>query len=287
MKNRRGQELPDFSQRRNIDLQHDATAGSRPPGPTVDLSVKSKRLPAGTAMANVTKYLQPGDVINPSQDAPWWQLWWRVPYHAIRRNQERIFGRQSNWDDTHCMLYLDPEHTLSVQPPRGRWLTPADYCQERIAIWRFTKYPMPFTPGEVTVMRDYAEMHLIGKLYDVGQLLDILINTILGYPNVIRYPIFDFGKQLKVCSVGVRVLFERLRQVLEDTGRPAYDALFRKLNPLAPWPGGVFPQSRIPNQYGVDVEATAPAHFANSHYFDNEFELVAMFDGGWPVYPLP
>lgn len=137
-------------------------------------------------------------MINLSERASWWQIWWRVPYAMIRRNQERIFGRQSIWHDTHCMLYLDPDHTLSVQVPRAKWRKPVDYCRDRISIWRFTKYPLPFTADEIQVMRDYADVHLIGTFYDVGRLLDILINTTLGYPNVLHYKIFDFGKNLKV-----------------------------------------------------------------------------------------
>ena len=52
-----------------------------------------------------------------------------------------------------------------------------------------------------------------------------------------------------------------------------------KQQPLAPWPGGVFLQSREPSQY-VGLRVTAPGHFANSNYFDSEFELIAAFDQG-------
>jgi len=179
------------------------------------------------------------------------------------------------------MLYLDPDHTLSVEPLRAKWLKPADYCQDRISIWRFTKYPMPFSANETKVMRDYADEYLIGTLYDVGQLLDILMNTSSITGSSTSERISRFARW------GVRTLFEQLRKVLNQNGQPSFDKLFRKLDPMAPWPGGVFPQRRIPNQYGVDVEATAPAHFANGHYFDNEFELIAVYDDGWPVYPLP
>jgi len=246
---------------------------------------RQKPRPQPEALADVSSFLQPGDVVNESGRVTWKTFYYWVPYQGIRGNQKRIFGKQSIWHDTHCMLYLDPEHTLSVEPPRARWLHPEDYCRGRISIWRFNKFPVPFAPGQVEVMKRHADEYLIGKIYDVGQLLDILINTILGYPNGLHYRFFDFSKKLKVCSVGVRVLYEKLRQHLEATGQPAFGRLFQKINPLAPWPGGVFPQSRIPGQYGVDVEATAPAHFANSHYFDSEFSLVAVFDSGWRVYP--
>lgn len=237
------------------------------------------------ALAEVKSFLQAGDTVNTSGRAHWWEFWYRLSYRGIRSNQKRIFGPQSIWHDTHCMLYLDADRTLSVEPPKGRWLKVEDYCLDRLSIWRFQKHPVPFQPAEIRVMADHAEKHLIGKVYDVGQLMDILINTILGYPNVLRYRCVDFGKKLKVCSVGVRVLYEALRKHLENSGQPAFPRLFQKINPLAPWPGGIFPQSRIPGKYGVDIEATAPAHFANSHYFDSEFRLVAIFDSGWRIYP--
>lgn len=285
MKNRIGKKEPAARRGRIRGLKYDPKPGGRPQRPAVDLSVRSTRRTPADALADVVKFLRPGDVINLSGTSHWWEFWYMIANAGIRGNQKRIFGLQSIWDDTHCMLYLDPDHTLSVQLPRAKWCTPADYCRERLSIWRFTKHAR-FTEDEIKVMRDYADEHLIGTTYDVGQLMDILVNTILGYPNVVHDRIFDWGKNLKVCSVGVRVLLERLRQVLDENGQPSFGKLFRKLNPLAPWPGGVFPQSRIPDQYGVDVEATAPAHFANSHYFDNEFTLIAVFDDGWPVYPM-
>ena len=272
---------------RSTTLKYELLPEKQHTEPPLDLSIRLMRRSRAEALASVTKYLQPGDVINISGRSRWWKVWYHVADAGIRGNQKRIFGVQSNWHDTHSMIYLDPEHTLSVQPPRGTWRTPADYCLDRISIWRFTKHNGRFSKEEIDVMRKYADAHLIDKRYDVGQLLDILVNRILGYNGVIKFRIFDWGKNLKVCSVGVRTLFEKLRKVLNQNGRPSYSKLFRKLNPLAPWPGGVFPQSRVPDQYGVDVEATAPAHFANSRYFDNEFELIAVFDKGWLVHPLP
>ncbi|RME19935.1 MAG: hypothetical protein D6806_17385 [Deltaproteobacteria bacterium] len=246
---------------------------------------RAKPKPREKALADVAGFLQPGDVVNSSGRVHCDTFYYALPYHLIRQNQRRIFGNQSIWHDTHCMLYLDPEHTLSVEPFKAKWLKPEDYCLDRISIWRFTKYPVPFTADQVAVMRKYADEHIIGTIYDVGQLMDIMINTILGYHHTIHFRIFDFSKRFKVCSVGVRVLYEKLRKHLEETDQPAFERLFQKINPLAPWPGGVFPQSKIPGKYGVDVEATSPAHFANSHYFDSEFELVAMFDSGWRIYP--
>jgi hypothetical protein len=245
--------------------------------------LKSHRRDLASALKDVKAHLKPGFVINEAGWSPLWQFWWRVPNFFIRGDQRRIFGRQSIWYDTHCMLFLDDDHTLSVGVPRAKWLKPEDYCLSRISIWRFTKHK-PLNKGEKQILIDYAEKQLIGRLYNVRLLLVILINNILGYSNVLHLKRSDLAKYRKVCSVGVRMLFEKLRQVLKQNRQPCFEKLFRNVNPLAPWPGGVFPQSRISDQYGVDVEATTPAHFANSQYFDNEFELIAVFDQGWPVY---
>ncbi len=100
---------------------------------------KSDRRDASLALAEVSSFLQAGDTVNVSGRVPWYKFWYAVPYRGIRCNQRRIFGSQSIWHDTHCMLYLDPAHTLSVEPPKGRWLKVEDYFLDRLSIWRFTK----------------------------------------------------------------------------------------------------------------------------------------------------
>jgi hypothetical protein len=50
--------------------------------------------------------------------------------------------------------------------------------------------------------------------------------------------------------------------------------LFDKMNP------DKWPEEKIKQFKGTDVEATAPAHFANSDFFQYEFELIARFSKG-------
>jgi len=125
-----------------------------------------------------------------------------------------------------------------------------------------------------------AAREIVGTDYDLGQLLDIAINDILGYEHQRRLTIFDFGRKKKVCSVGVRVVFEYLHQVkIETEDSPPGKWLFDKLNPKK------WSEKDIQKFRGTDVEATAPAHFANSDYFQHEFELIAKFNNGVQVYP--
>jgi hypothetical protein len=125
-------------------------------------------------------------------------------------------------------------------------------------------------------MRD-AAFEMVGKEYDMGQLLDIALRQILNYGQDRPLSVFDFGKKKKVCSVGVRVCFEKLYQdKIKPTlhGRPDTKWLFPRLNPEK------WPQDKVERYRGTNVEATAPAHFANSNYFQNEFEPVARFKEG-------
>jgi hypothetical protein len=102
-----------------------------------------------------------------------------------------------------------------------------------------------------------AANKLIGKIYDIGQLLDIAINHILGYTVRRKYKIFDFGKRCKICSVGVRSIYEFLLQYIQKNENKNLQKLFTCGNK------------------SVDVEITTPAHFANSVRYENEFVLVA------------
>ena len=121
---------------------------------------------------------------------------------------------------------------------------------------------------------------MVGEDYDIGQLLDIAVNQMMGYEHQRRLRFFDFGRKKKVCSVGVRVAFEYLYQLkikTKDSRRGKW--LFYELNPEKWSPKAV-------REYrGTDVEVTSPAHFANSDYFCREFELVARFQEGKLVFP--
>ncbi|NMB76926.1 MAG: hypothetical protein GYA21_17575 [Myxococcales bacterium] len=242
------------------------------------------------AVAALEAVLKPGDVINIDSRARWYKFWYRIPYALIRSHQKRIFGEWSRWRDTHTMLYLGPQFgahsTFSVEPPTARYLPLSDFCFSHLSIYRHRTFVVG--PAEALIM-DQACHPLAGTVYDVGQLLDIMVNRILGYPQVVHYRCFDFSRRCKVCSVGARIAYEHLRHVLEGQGNTSLAKLFSTVRPQGtPVGSGVIrwgPDGPPPSQFGsgVDVEATAPAHFANSEYFGDEFVKAAEFDYGVPV----
>ncbi|MBW1810350.1 MAG: hypothetical protein JRJ87_19290 [Deltaproteobacteria bacterium] len=231
----------------------------------------------------VKPLIERSDVINFDSKAAWYKIHFRIGYWGIRRHQKRIFGRLGRWRDTHTMVYLDDDHCLSVEPPKCRWWALADLYDERITVWRYTK--RTFSDQEMEVMFKAAE-ELIGTKYDIGQLLDIMINEGLGYPNVLHYSIFDAAKSRKVCSVGARMAYEKVRKHLEAQGDNSMQRLFSTFKDPA-WALRPNVPDMNTQMRGVDIEATAPGHFANSHFFDDEFELIAEFDHGRQIYPSP
>ena len=231
------------------------------------------------AVNRIRRCLRPGDVINCKSDDPWYALLDRVAHKCIRVHQERIFGKNARTDDTHTMIYLDDRHTLSVEPPRVCWAEVFDYCLGHITIYRYVHLERILRQvGDrnwVFDMMKCAGAIMEGRKYDYG-------NHILGYPQIIRHALFDLAFRRKVCSVGVRIVFEHLRHRLEER-RPdvPMDRLFSRINLQAWKEAGKIPPA--PNEQTgklVDVEATAPAHFANSRFYAGEFELVAEFDRG-------
>jgi hypothetical protein len=222
---------------------------------------------------SINELILPGDVINFDSKTAWYKILFRIAYWGIRRHHKRLFGRLGRWRDTHTMLYLDDDHVFSVEPPQCRWWKLKELNDEHISVWRYTK--QGFSDHDIGIMC-YAARQMIGRKYDKGQLVDFMINEAMGYPDRLKYHIFESGKKQKVCSTGVRVCFEYLRKMMPQSGRkrlfsnykdPAYEQS---------------PRVKHMNEKGrgVDVEATAPGHFANSHFFDDEFELIAIFRYG-------
>ncbi len=230
------------------------------------------------ACAAIMQVAKPGDVINQRNfEHHWWEIWLPLVVTAIRWYQRDLFGKQSNWKDTHTMLFFDQDHTFSVELPKATFKPLSHYCLSDLSIYRLKLIEL--NQEHITEMREVAE-DLKGEDYDIGQLLDIAINSIMGYKFRMKYKWFDFGKKKKVCSVGVRVPFEKLYQNKIRTKSPEQQKwLFYQLNP------DKWPQKKVQEYTGTDIEMTTPAHFANSDYFLYEFELVAKFKDGRQTYP--
>jgi hypothetical protein len=225
-----------------------------------------------SACEDILNVIKPGDVVNQVGDIKWWQFWLKIGSWAIQRHQKKLFGKNSNWKDDHTMMFFEEDNTFSVELPRATMKPLQEYCLSNLSIYRLSLKEL--TPDDVATMRNSAR-GMVGTDYDIGQLLDIAINDLLGYEHQRRLSIFDFGRKKKVCSVGARVVFEHLyKKKIDPEGAKERKWLFDKMNPEK------WPKKKIRKFRGTDVEATAPAHFANSDYFQNEFKLIARFNRG-------
>ena len=79
--------------------------------------------------------------------------------------------------------------------------------------------------------------------------------------------------------------YEKVRKHLEAQGDNSMQRLFSTFKDPA-WALRPNVPDMNTQKRGVDVEATAPGHFANSHFFDDEFKLIAEFDHGRQIFPI-
>jgi hypothetical protein len=226
------------------------------------------------ASEEILAVIKPGDVINQILTAKWYEFWLKIGFWAIQTYQKNLFGSNSNWYDNHTILFFDEENTFSVELPKATFIPLREYCLSNMSIYRckLTEITSEYVDSMMV-----AAKKMEGTSYDLGQLLDIALRLILGYSQHRKVSVFDFGKKRKVCSVGARACYEHLyidkiKPTLENPPRGKW--LFHSANP------DKWPKKFIDSYKGTDVEATAPAHFANTDYFQNEFELIARFNNG-------
>ncbi|MCP4583266.1 MAG: hypothetical protein GY839_16785 [candidate division Zixibacteria bacterium] len=226
------------------------------------------------ASEEILEIIKPGDIVNQDLKTKWYEFWLKIGFWGIKTYQKDLFGKKSNWQDSHTMMFFNERNTFSVELPKAKFKPIQEYCLSDMSIYRCKL--MEMTPEYIDSMMDTAK-RMLGSDYDIGQLLDIALRQILGYSQHRKVRFFDFGKKKKVCSVGARVCYEHLymkkiKPSLDNPPRGKW--LFHSVY-ADKW------SEKFANNYkGTDVEATAPAHFANTDYFQNEFELIAKFDNG-------
>lgn len=171
-------------------------------------------------------HLQPGDVVNFDSKPKWYEFWLKVVYWFIRKYQKKKWGKNSRYRDIHSMLYLGNGRLFSFEAPcaifRTLLLSKVIYnlleektkkYVKQFDIEDTTRYTIcrlrrsdysyiEFDDQDIDYMRQAANS-LIGKKYDYGQLLDILLKQVFKdyIPN--KLSILDLGRMRKVCSVGV------------------------------------------------------------------------------------
>jgi hypothetical protein len=187
-----------------------------------------------------------------------------------------VYGKKSNHLDHHTMIYFDEDHVFSVQPPKPLYLKLSECLKDKeiISVYRYTKKEL--NDWDIRQMRDACDK-IIGanQPYDIGQLMDILIDGIAGYPYKKKFSLFDSGKWSMVCSVGGASVYNFLRHQLWFIQHYDMKQLFSKLNPEAWSPAFV---KKFNKKHYWDIDRTSPANFANTNtHFDNEFELIGEY----------
>lgn len=217
---------------------------------------------------DLLSFLKPFDVINTDGAVSWWNLPMQYLGKRIQWYQKKLFGSRSRWRDKHTMLYLDASHILSVTFPHAKWET-IDTVNggqyNSLSIYRHVLFT-PSTEHCASAI-DAANKDLIGKDYDVGQLMCMALNMIFGDGDHYKIKWFDFSPSQKVCSVGVRAIFEMVRNLHHPSG----------LNRLFTWPDG----------HETDIEMTMPAHFANAFSLDESFFPVLQVSDKCLCHGLP
>jgi hypothetical protein len=229
----------------------------------------------------ILSYLQPGDIINFENCVDsWWDIAMSFALKLIVWDQKKVFGGNSRYKDHHTELFIDRDHIYSMEPPKGLYQNIEHICLDPITIYRFTKHK--FNNRDIAEMKKISDQ-LVGVDYDIPQLLNILFNTLLGFPNSDKIKFFKKGF---VCSVAIRTIYEKWRKQWNKKHEDNKDfvkieRLFNTLNLHLNPPGALVQRHRKGIvKDGVEIEMTSPAHFANSAFYGHAFEMVARFDNG-------
>jgi hypothetical protein len=242
-------------------------------------------------MSDLSEILKPGDIINTSG------VHWSkdiidvsegiIATGAITRTQKSIFCKRLSPQhvrcrDSHSMIYFAPDGIFSVQMPEAKYVNLSDHegnDTRTVSVYRMNSkyFGLEIGPADAAIMKKAAD-EIIEKHcpYDIGQLLDILCNTVAGYPYAENSKLFDQGQDRIVCSVGCASIIAAWRhEVKEKTGKNI-PRPWARLNPPA------WDKKMLENYQGFwDVQVTFPALFAvTDTHFSSEFILVGQFKGG-------
>ena len=221
-----------------------------------------------TRLKKVRELIKPGDVISIDEKAPWYDLFGMVGHAGIRCYQRRLFGKGSFWRPTHTTLYFSDTEIFSMTLPVGVWETLEHQVKQRFFVHRYTK--RKYEDKHLAIMYDAAKS-LLGRKYDIGDLLDMALNQILGYDYNRKIRFFEFSRRQMVCSTSVRTIQEKLRKELEKEGDFSFPRLFNKLNPEK------WSEKELRKFTRTDVEMTTPAHYTNSGWFESEFQQICCW----------
>jgi len=242
------------------------------------------------------EHLKPGDILNfyPYPIRKFTDIFrfthFRLIAKAIQREARSYFGKNAEIRHFHSEIYFDPDHILNVVFPRSKWDTLQETTYFNFSVYRvknanFTQDDANYMIQQLEESRPYTdskgdryEMKVIGDRYDLGDLLDFLVNDMLGSRNHIKFHPFDFSKSEKVCSVACAIVLESLRRKLKSEERPVYEPLFQKINEehfLKYSPNGEDIVGEYKKNPSIELDSIRPSFYANTpEFFAGELEKV-------------
>lgn len=242
------------------------------------------------------EHLKPGDILNfyPFPIRKFIDIFRyahiRLVAKAIQREARSYFGKNAEIRHFHTEIYFDPDHILNVIFPRARWDTLQETTYFNFSVYRvkntdFTREDANYMIQQLEERRPYTdakgdryEMKVIGDRYDLGDLLDFLVNDMLGSRNHIKFRPFDFSKSEKVCSVASAIVLESLRRKLKSEERQSFEPLFQKINEenfLKYSPNGEEIVGEYKKNPSIALDSIRPSFYANTpDFFAGELEKV-------------
>lgn len=257
-------------------------------------------------MNDLQKTIRPGDIINlsglkvsiKSFSDFFKTLGVAFAVGGIVETQKRVFGPETpGVVDNHTMIYLGDKRVFSTHLPKPEIVSLEEFFDTKrtVRLLRPSKkyFGVNFCDDEiVNLIRQSAESIVEkSKKYDIGQLLDILANTLIGSPHDDSVVLFqgkeavDVGidekkRQNLVCSVSVALILEDVLSQCEKMGKKV------KL-PWAKIKRGTYLDNKFFGGIGRkypgswDIDVVFPAQFAcTQEVFGGEFDTVGLFKGG-------
>jgi len=132
-----------------------------------------------------------------------------IPTHIIRLYQA-LHG-YSSWRDTHTVTFVgdahgrfESDHIFECTWPRARYMPFSEWYSPNDHTYNVNRYAdaIPTIQGEELFLNVFNVTE--GELYDVGDLIDFIIQDILGYPLSEWGSWLNWGDDKMVCSVVAR-----------------------------------------------------------------------------------
>jgi hypothetical protein len=219
---------------------------------------------------NIQKIAKEGDIITISGIYPKKEKKIILGCRAVVSVQKRVFGAESNHKDIHMVIYFK-DGSFSCEFPKAQRIPVEKYALNDITIYRYSKIKL--NRKDILFMKKVSSTFL-GKGYDSGHLLDVLLNSFSGSPFIDKIRIFSKPKEKResTCAASIAFIYN---QLMKSKGGKE---LFSKLNKNS-WDKKFV--KKFEKHGGWDYDEVYPANFANSETrFDKEFIKIAEFSKG-------